>query len=221
MKTDKQLSDKLTVFRNRDKFSASAWNERGLNPSASELCMRIDTLLNDCSDCLIKAANQNATPKEFKQILKTGISTLNRTDYDTEEKEFICDYLFELSNIVQVDIKYNLNSWLYGKALGTLIKATSLLRQPDKVIETLSQDCTGCGAKLETYILRKQEGIKASDWIVIQCNNCSEYNLFESQPNVKETKSGNYKCVEFLRKFEYTKESAKARLEQIKLFRKK
>jgi hypothetical protein len=220
--TDKQTTlDKLNAFRKLDKFSTSAWEERGLNPSDSEMCNRLQSLFNDCADNLIEATNSDFKPRQLKSILKNWLDSVNSSDYDTEEREFICDYFDQLSKIVSVDFKDNLNSWLYGKVLNTLFKVTSFFKGQDKIVETLSQDCTQCGSKLETFITRKEEGIPDYSWTIIQCNNCNEFNLLSTGPNIKEYRFGNYKSIEQLPKTEYNEEQANARLEQIKYFRKK
>lgn len=220
--TDKQTTlDKLNAFRKLDKFSTSAWEKRGLNPSDSEMCNRLQNLFNDCADNLIEATNSDFKPRQLKSILKSWLDSVNSSDYDTEEREFICDYFDQLSKIVSVDFKDNLNSWLYGKVLNTLFKVTSFFKAKDKIIETLSQDCTKCGSKLETFIMRKEEGIPDYNWTIIQCNNCNEFNLLSTGPNIKELRFGNYKSIEQLPKTEYTEEQANVRLEQIKFFRKK
>lgn len=220
--TDKQTTlDKLHAFRKLDKFSTSAWEQRGLNPSDSEMCNRLQNLFNDCADNLIEATNSDFKPRQLKSILTSWLDSVNSSDYDTEEREFICDYFDQLSKIVLVDFKDNLNSWLYGKVLNTLFKVTSFFKGKDKIVETLSQDCTQCGSKLETFITRKEEGIPDYSWTIIQCNNCNEFNLLSTGPNIKEYRFGNYKSIEQLPKNEYTEEQANARLEQIKYFRKK
>ena len=220
--TDKQTTlDKLNAFRKLDKFSTSAWEKRGLNPSDSEICNRLQNLFNDCADNLIEATNSDFKPRQLKSILKSWLDSVNSSDYDTEERDFICDYFDQLSKIVSVDFKDNLNSWLYGKVLNTLFKVTSFFKGQDKIIETLSQDSTQCGSKLETFITRKEEGIPDYSWTIIQCNNCNEYNLLSTGPNIKELRFGNYKSIEQQPKTEYTEEQAKGRLEQIKFFRKK
>lgn len=220
--SDKQtILDKLNAFRERDKFSTSAWEERGLNPSDSGMCSTLQNLFNDCAVNLIEATNSDFKSKQLKSILKRWLDSVNSSDYDTEEREFICDYFDQLSKIVSVDFKDNLNSWLYGKVLNTLFKVTSFFKGQDKIVETLSQDCTQCGSKLETFITRKEEGIPDYSWTIIQCNNCNEFNLLSTGPNIKEYRFGNYKSIEQLPKTEYTEEQANARLEQIKYFRKK
>jgi hypothetical protein len=215
------ILDKLIAFRHRDKFSTFAWNERGLNPSDNEICSKIESLFNDCTDDLIDATKSNSKPKQMETILKNGLGSFNSSDFDTEEREFICAYFFQLSEIVKIEFKDNLNSWSYGKVLNTLFKVTSFFKGKEKIVETLSQDCTCCDSKLETFILRKEEGIPDHNWTIIQCNNCNEYNLLSKGPNIKELRFGNYKSIEQLNKTEFTEEQAKIRLKQIKFFRKK
>ena len=220
--SEKQANlDKLSAFRKRDKFSTSAWEERGLNPSDSEMCNRLQNLFNVCADNLTEAINLDFKPRQLKSILKNSLDSINSSDYDTEEREFICDCYDQLSKIVSVAFKDNLNSWLYGKVLNTLFKVTSFFKGQEKVLEALAQDCTKCSLKLETFIIRKEQGIPDYSWIVIQCNNCNEYNLLSTGPNIKELRFGNYKSIEQLPKTEYTEEQANVRLEQIKFFRKK
>lgn len=50
---DKKL-EKLQSFKKLDKFSESAWSKRGLNPSDSELCLKLEQLFNQCADVLIE-----------------------------------------------------------------------------------------------------------------------------------------------------------------------
>lgn len=220
--TNKQTTlDKLNAFRKLDKFSTSAWEKRGLNPSDGEMCNRLQNLFNDCVENLIEATNSDFKQGQLKGILKSWLDSIHSSNYDTEEREFICDYFDQLSKIVSVDIKNNLNSWLYGKALNTLFKVSSFFKEQDKIVETLSQDCTQCSSKLETFITRKEEGIPEYSWTIIQCNNCNEFNLLLTGPNIKGYRFGNYKPIEQLPKTEYTEEQANARLEQIKYFRKK
>jgi Domain of unknown function (DUF4844) len=219
--TDKKITlDKLNAFRQLNKFSTSAWGKRGLNPSDSEMCTRLENLFNGCCDSLIEATNADFKSKKLKSILKNWLDSINSADYDTEEREFICDYFYQLSKIISVDFKDNLNSWLYGKMLNALFKVSSFFKGQDKIAETLTQDCTKCNLKLETFITRKEEGIPDNSWEIIQCNNCNEYNLLSRGPNIKECRFGNYKIIEQLSKIDYTEEQAIIRLEQIKYFRK-
>lgn len=221
MGENQSVQEKLLAFKRLVKFSDSAWDKRGLTPSNDETCAILENLFNECANDLIQAAKSSFKPIQFKNILKNGLSQFNASDYDTEEREFICDYFFQLSVIVSVDFKGNLNRWLYGRILSTIFKVHSFFKGQDKVIETLSQNCTSCESKLETFILRKEEGIPDYNWTVIQCLDCNEYSLLSVGPNIKELKFGNYIPVEQLNKSHFTEEQANIRLEQIKFFRKK
>ncbi|MCD9855278.1 DUF4844 domain-containing protein [Epilithonimonas sp. JDS] len=219
--TDKQITlDKLEAFKNLNKFSYSAWEQRGLNPSANEISDKLEILFNKCTDELINAINLSLRTKQLKLILKQNLESLSSSDFDTEEREFICDYFDQLSKIVSVEFKNNLNGWLYGNLLNTLFKFSSFFKGKVKDKEILSQDCTKCNSKLETFITKKEVGIPDYSWKIIQCHNCKEFNLLSTGPNIKELRFGNYKLIEQLLKTEFNEEEAKIRLNQIKVFRK-
>jgi hypothetical protein len=219
MQTEQSQVDRLLLFKQRDKFSQSAWDDRGLNPSSAKQCVQLTQLFDLSADELIKAINNNCSNRQLKSLLKAGLKNFNKFDYDTEEKEFICELFQELAKIVNVDFNENLNKWLYGSLLTTLMKIQKALK-PEKIVKTLSQPCTKCGTQLETHILKKEEGIQETSWFVAKCNNCIELNLISPGPNVKEIRFGNYQCVDTLRMDEYNYDQALTRLEQIKFFRK-
>ncbi len=127
MTSEQNRIDQLTAFRQRDKFSDQAWNKRGLNRSNSVICSKLTALFNHCADALIEAVRNNASDKQLKAILNSHLANFNKHDYDTEEKEFICDLFYELAQIVNIDFAHNLNRWLYGSILSTLLET------PDRV----------------------------------------------------------------------------------------
>ncbi len=219
MSPEQSKLEQLKAFMQRDKFSDQAWNNRGLNPSDPEISSTLKLLLDECAGSLIEAINTNANDKQIKTILKSHLSNINKQEYDTEEKEFICDLFNELTQIINIDFKDNLNKWLYGSAISTLLKLQSTLN-PKRVLETIHQTCPTCNAAIDTFIMRKEEGIPDYSWIIVQCDNCKDYTIISYGPNIKETKSGNYKLIEQLPKDQFTQEQAEIRLEQIRYFRK-
>ncbi len=220
MTDPKTTLDKLNTFIQKDKFSIPAWEKRGLNPSDDEMCNRLQNLFDGCAENLIEATNKNYNSRQLKKILKKWLESLNRSHYDTEEREFICDYFYQLSTMVSINFKNELNSWLYGKVLNSLFMLSFFFKGKEKILEKLSQDCTKCNSKLETFILRKEDNIPDHTWKIVQCNNCNEFNLVSTGPNIKEYRFGNYKPIEDLLKTDFTEEQAIIRLEQIKYFRK-
>lgn len=217
---NEQLIKQLKDFRQKHKFADSEWEKRGLNPSDSDLCLKMETLFNDCADSLIDLVSRNQSERLIKKELKTGLGRFNKLDYDTEEKEFIYDYFYQLSQILNVDFKNNLNNWLYGLGLNTFMKVISAFKRPDKVIETLSQECTKCNSKLEIFIFEKQADILDTSYDIVKCKTCGEFNMIDKGPGIKRFSFGNYDWIEQLSKTEYTYEQAVTRLEQIKIFRK-
>ena len=174
MDEKKNILLQLNTFKNLNKFSNSAWNKRGLNPSDNDICERLERLFNKSADSLIEAINSDFSTRQLKNVLENNLKNFKRSDYDTEECEFICDYFFQLSEIVSVDFKDNLNGWLYGRILSTLLRITAFIKRDDRIIETLSQNCTKCHTELKTYIIKKEEGIPDYSWEIIQCINCNE-----------------------------------------------
>lgn len=221
MNNKEKTLNKLDAFIKKDKFSNAAWEQRGLNPSDSEMCRELQNLFNNCASKLIEAIRADANSKQSNRILKSYLKSIHKIDYDTEEREFIGDYFDQLSKIVFVDFKDSLNRWLYGNFLGTLLKLTLFFKGKEKVLAILSQNCTNCGSKLETFILRKEDGIADHSWKIIQCDDCKEFNLLSTGPNIKELRLGNYKLIEELSKTAFTEEQANIRLQQIIFFRKK
>ncbi|MFK7982115.1 MAG: DUF4844 domain-containing protein [Saprospiraceae bacterium] len=64
----------------------------------------------------------DGTKKELKKALEIGLIKFKKLELDTEEKEMVCDYFFELSEIVTIDFTGHLNKWLYGGFLSLIIR---------------------------------------------------------------------------------------------------
>ena len=213
-------SVKLNNLLEKRKFADSEWEKRGLNPSNYELCENLEQNLNKCLNSLLNQIENKSSEKELKKTLKINLKAFNKSSFDTEEKEFICDYYNEISKIIEIDFKNELNNWLYGSLLNTLFKVTEFIRGKEKVIEILSQNCTKCEAKLETFIFKKDENIPKSDFFIVRCNSCENYNLIDIGPKIKSLKFGEYELTEQLSREDFNLEQAKIRLNQIQFFRK-
>lgn len=211
--------DKLKAYLAKEKFDSSEWDKRGLIPSSDELCQIMSFGVNNCCESLIKDCVQNQNSTVFKRTLKNGLKTIDKSQLDTEEKEFVCDCFREMAVIVSVDIDNELNSWRYGSLLGGIFNISKALKGKEQVLETLSQDCTNCKKALETFITRKEDGIPDFAYDVVKCKNCDEFNLIDKGPNIKSLRIGEYELVEQLSKDEYSLDQAKQRLEQIKHWR--
>jgi hypothetical protein len=107
----------LSKFKKRNKFSAKAWKERGLIPSNEQLCKFLSNFFDSCADKLVEGLNNKLPEVEIKYLLEKELASLNKLDFDTEEKEFICDLFHELASFVKIDFDKVLEIWLYGYAL--------------------------------------------------------------------------------------------------------
>jgi len=212
--------NKLKYLLEKRKFADSEWEKRGLNPSSSELCEQMENKLNQCLNSLINLLEHNSSQNDLKKSLRQSLKTFDKSNFDTEEKEFICDYFNEISKFIEIDFKNDLNKWLYGSLLSSVLKFSEFIKEKEKVIETLSQNCTKCKSNLETFILEKDDEIPDSDFFIVKCKSCGEYNLIDKGPKIKRLKFGEYELAEQLSRKDYDLESAKIRLKQIQYFRK-
>jgi len=220
MPANQPTIDQLTQFRQRDPFSYAAWEARGLNPSGDHVSAPLRTLFHTCADQLSSALSAGNSKKQLRAILLSTLATVNARNYDTEEREFICDLFTELATIVGANIRSNLNSWLYGYFLATLLTLSKFLRPRQRVVATYKQPCRQCSTPLETQILRKQSGIRDHNWNIVKCSHCGDLNLLSLGPDIKQARFVNYTMIEQLPKDEFTADGALIRLEQIKYFRK-
>lgn len=212
--------DRLQFLLDKKKFADSEWENRGLNPSDSDLCEYMEVKFNACLNSLIALLRANYSEKILKNDLRKGLKSFDKFKFDTEEKEFICDTFLEISKVIEIDFKNDLNRWLYGSLLNNVFKFSNFLKGKEKIIETLSQNCTKCKSNLETFILTKENTILESDFLIVRCKSCREFNLIDNGPNVKQLRFGEYELVEQLPKSNYDLEGAKIRLKQLQFFRK-
>lgn len=220
MADQQSIIHKLSALKDKDTFSDKEWQNRGLNPSSSAISSLLNSVFTNMLDQLINALHNGKSKRSLRAILSNTLSTFNTRHYDTEEKEFIGGTFITISKILDINFSNNLNRWMYGPVLGTLINLSGALRGAGKIVETLSQECVKCKCVLETYITAKEKGIPDHSFQVIRCNECKEYNLLDKGPDIKGVRFGNYTPVEQLLKEEYTKEQAEIRVEQIRIFRK-
>lgn len=190
--------EKLIAFRGKDKFSDEAWEERGLNPSPKELSNSLQEMLNECANSLIYSIKEN----EGESVLTSWISVyLDRIDemfLDTEENEFAVDLMFELSQIVNVDIK----SIIYD----------GMPVAPNTAISEVIHKCTKCGEEIKLVIVRKDPDVPDYSYDVLECVKCGELYLFDNGPGIKEYGYENATIIKHLYKKKFTKEQAFAKM---------
>ncbi len=79
MQTGQSQIDKLIEFKQKDKFSTKAWNDRGLNPSSSELCNKLTQFFNSSADNLIKCNKLKIVKSTIKNYFETRPFKIQQT----------------------------------------------------------------------------------------------------------------------------------------------
>ena len=215
LKMPHQVLLDLQAFQAKSKFANAAWEARGLRPSDSELSARLNRWFNNCAAQLITHVQQGAHKPQLKQTLVAGLNALARSDYDTEEREFVVDYFRELAQLVEVDVNDELTTWQYGQLAHALLNGVGRSKT-EKAAPALTQACTKCKAALETFLLEQQPAIPSACFLVAQCEVCTELNLIEVPNGVKRMNFGKYTALQSLDRKEYTPEQAEAKLAQLK-----
>ena len=208
MKFNQDTVERLTVMREKKKFTDADWSKRGLIPSDSAKVNEMIRLTDTCLDDLLADIKTNGTEKQVRKTLIKGLQRFKTNNYDTEEKEFIGDEFHNIGSILGLDISKNLNDWLYGKILGTIIRLT---KKQEVIVNTKSFECTKCKLTLKLGITAVREGVP-NYWIVGKCNQCGEYNLLSTGENAGGLKFENFTSIEILDSNENSEEQAKARL---------
>ncbi|SHN25019.1 DUF4844 domain-containing protein [Chitinophaga sp. CF418] len=210
------IAGKLIAFREREKFSDKAWKDRGLRPSERKVSDFLQQIFDECTDQLIELINLNKSKKALRSSLIAVLDRIDKDELDTEEKEYVTELMFELSKILEVDIKSDLNRWLYGVVMATLLKAGGILSSLKGPFTIVNQPCTKCGADLKLVIKRKDPQVPSFSFDVLKCNNCGELNLFDRQPGIKQFSYENATIVAHLERKKFTKEQALNKLEEMK-----
>lgn len=215
MEFNQEAVQRLTQLRDKKKFTDSDWDKRGLIPSDSEKVNEMTQLMNICLDELLADIKSNSTERQIRKTLTKGLKRFKTSNYDTEEKEFIGDEFHKIGSVLRLNISDNLNSWLYGSVLGTIINLT---KKKDVILDTKSFECTKCRLTLSLKVTAIKEGIP-NYWIIAQCVQCGEYNLLSTGENAGGLKFEDFTSTEILDGKENSEQQAKTRLEQIRYFK--
>ena len=116
-----QIVAELEKFIGTPKFSADRWKASLVNPSSDQMCQRMESLVNDVARQVQLLAQAGATPSKIKAAIASSLRATSTLEFDTEEREFICDEIERLARIAHVKVGNILNRWLYGAFLGTVV----------------------------------------------------------------------------------------------------
>lgn len=190
-------------FKARKKFAASAWKKRGLLPSSAEVCEQLETFFNELAVDQSIVLKTDGSESDLRQTLISKLQSLSSSDYDTEEREFICDEFALLAKALNLGSITEFDDWLYGSEIdGTDNPRTE--PQPEPRLAKHLQDCTACGTALITNISELRADIDFRGMAIIKCLACGGLNLLHLPVGVYRFNPVSYDCVELLRGTEGT-----------------
>ena len=212
----------LEKLKNKEKFSVVEWENRGLNPSEKNLCIKLENHFNNLLTNLISATNTKKAEPEIENIFEQYFKKINSDELDTEEYEFFVDYFTEISKILKIESIYRkLNSWTLGNENYNYEEAEKehskkILEEERNRHEIISIECRKCKTELVTFILERDNEIPSFEFDIIKCVKCSELNILDKGRGIKRYRFLNYELIEELPKEEYDLSEALNRLEQLK-----
>ena len=112
----------LQAYLERAKFADPAvWLKRGLNPSRSDVIARMETVVNEVCSAAMQAHSSGSSPQRKARAMGAALRKWKAHEFDTEEREFICSEVSSMAKILGLRMGSQLNLWLYGRLLGTLV----------------------------------------------------------------------------------------------------
>jgi transcription elongation factor Elf1 len=206
------LINKLSSFKDKKKFELLEWNDRGLNPSENDVINEMKKIIDTFLSELINALKIDSS--NFKNDFLFLLNTVDLENYDTEEKEFILDYLAETSKICELKISNQLNELLYGKTIVDLLVETETKEtKPENFVQSFKMDepCQVCNKPLKSLAIEKKE---QKEYIgIAECFNCKKLTIIHFPNELEIIDIYNYRVIE---KILYSKENECKLIDKIK-----
>lgn len=234
------MSDKEIVIRKLETFRKRKHNQTAFIDVDLE---KYQDYVDGCVTELIESVENDTTDREKKIILNRYLKYLRQMGIcETVEREYVTQEFYELSQIVGVNVSFQLNRVIYGFSLTLFSTIMSKLRpqpkkieQDDGIVESFEVVCEECQYSMLGRAAFYESEHHNDIWIgkaIVECPVCGEYNLvfFEDREGYQGFVDGDYRVIEDLdawptdhpsQKKYWTKEDAEQRLQQVKYWRKR
>lgn len=103
--------EKLKALRDKQKFTDPEWDERGLIPSPPDVIQRMTDLTDDVLDALIEDLEADLEPQQIEETLIESLYQIDKTEFDTEEREYIIDTFYNIGMILDIPLDDAIDSW--------------------------------------------------------------------------------------------------------------
>ena len=101
-------------FRSEPKFRCSEPEFSMLSPSPDSVTLQAKNEINSCAEELVAAIGSKASDGEIRNTINKHLWNVEKTDLDTEDREYVAFYFHKLGKLVEVNVSFNVNRWLYG-----------------------------------------------------------------------------------------------------------
>lgn len=124
MNTEETIKS-LTTFRSEPKFTCIEPEFTMLNPSPDSVTFQAKSAINDCIDALINGIESGAEYRVKRHLIKLFLSKVEKSELDTEDREYVAFYFHKLGRLININVSFDVNKWLYGTLIAVFSKLTS------------------------------------------------------------------------------------------------
>ena len=196
-----EIEEKLNSFISKDKFSDEIWEERGLIPSDHSTIKQMSDVIDSLAKRVKNAYQTGKTKESIKKILEKEIkNVIGSLMFDTEEREFLGDLIYDLAGILEIELDDDSEDRI----------------AIDENLENQKQKCDYCSVYLSTLIMAKTKEVNYSAWDIVKCDNCAGLNLLSLDPYIERCIGQGYEFVKQLDKEKYDEEAALKVLEKMR-----
>lgn len=94
--------EELEELKSKNKFPRENWFERGLNPSPQDVILGMNREVNKFIQ-FIEGIIVNSENKELITLVQSYFDDMDLIYFDTEEREFVIDKMFEVLDLVEIE----------------------------------------------------------------------------------------------------------------------
>ena len=205
----------LKAYLERSKFAdAAEWYQRGLYKSPEPVVQCMEAFVDAaCSAALTSLAIPSPSSETTKAAIAKVLSGTQRSGFDSEEAEFLCDEFAKIAAMAEVTLADEIMTWLYGAELAASLKTP---RDDQKILAKYCSPCSKCGASLEVQVTAEHERIPDHGWMIGLCHHCGTLNLIRLGPKIIKCRYLGMDFVQQLHLEDYDAESAQSYFENMK-----
>jgi len=180
-------------IKNRQKFSSAEWKSRGLGMSSARIVQSMQIKINNLLDVLIENRKQK-TPEEDITIIENYVQTLDLSEFDTEEAEWIYDYIHEIMEESEIPLSNKLILMVTG--VDPSKKQIPNLKTNYIDSFRLENNCHSCNYQFNCRVIVNSAEIEKIGLVV--CFNCGQKSFIIVPEKTKIYDIYNFRLLELI-----------------------